>query len=449
MSRRPAVDVLRALPSAAAPLVEAALREADAKGMAVYLVGGPVRDWLLGRPVRDVDLIVEPEAGAGAEELARAAAPEGARVTPHPRFGTVVLQAGEVAIDLATVRREHYAHDGALPSVEPGGLEDDLRRRDFSVNALAVPLSRAARSRHSGVVDVDEGRRDLEQKRLRVLHRRSFHDDPTRALRAARLGPRLGFSLTRGSRNALRDALRDGAFGRVSGDRLRRELTKLFDDARLGLDPARALRLLADWHVLGALEPGLGVAPEAPLALRRLGRTIETPPWRRGRFRPWVAGLCLWLAPLPPNLRRRTLARFAVRGETAQRIAGFPRQRDQWLRGLDRARGRGAIDAVLGECDEEALHALHACAAPALRRRIARYAGEDRGRRTPVNGDDLLGVGLAGPAIGRALARIRAAHLDGAVKTREEALALARELVRRRGGSERPKRRGPRSRPSR
>jgi tRNA nucleotidyltransferase/poly(A) polymerase len=252
-------------------------------------------------------------------------------------------------------------------------------------------------------------------------------------LRAARLAPRLGFTLSRDSRTSLRDALRDGAFGRVSGDRLRREFVKIFNDAALGLDPARALRLLSEWHVLAALEPGLELDPAAVAPLRRLGRSIASPPWRHGRWRPWVAGLSLWLAPLAPNLRRRTLRRLSLRGETAKRVGAFAASCDSWVGAVERARGRGAVDAVLRQLDEEDLHALHATVAPAVRRRIVRFASEDRSRRLPINGDDLVSAGLEGPAIGRALARIRIAYLDGTVGDRNEALALAREFRRRRG----------------
>jgi tRNA nucleotidyltransferase (CCA-adding enzyme) len=426
-------EVLGSLPEASAALVRAVLEQADANAVCVHLVGGPVRDLLLGRAVRDVDLLVEAWDGGGALDLARALATSELQTSAHDRFGTVTLRAEKAAIDLATVRRETYAHDGALPAVEPGSLEEDLRRRDFTVNALALPLSAAARARYAGIIDVEEGLADLEQRRLRIVHPRSFHDDPTRALRAARLAPRLGFSVTRDTRSALRNALRDGAFGRVSGDRLRREFVKLFEDAVLGLDPARALRLLSDWHVLGALEPGLGVERAAAAPLRRIGRAVVEAPWQAGRWRPWVSGLAVWLATLPPALRRRTLRRFAVRGEQARRIADFPKARDAWLRGLARARGRGAIDAVLAGVDEESLHALHAWAPPALRRRIGRWAGQDRARRLPLTGSDLVEIGLSGPAVGRALLRIRTAYLDGALRTREEALALARELSRGRG----------------
>jgi tRNA nucleotidyltransferase (CCA-adding enzyme) len=423
---------LRAVPAALAPRLRAVIEAADARELAVYAVGGPVRDFLLARAIADLDLIVEPRAGESAETLGRAVTEDGVRLRQHDRFGTLSLEAASGVIDLANVRRETYAHAGALPTTEPGSLEDDLRRRDFSVNALALPLSRAARARHRGVIDVEEGLRDLEGKRLRVLHAASFRDDPTRALRAARLAPRLGFALTRDSRAALRDALRLGAFGRVSGERLRRELEKLFADATLGLDPTLALRLLEGWHVLAALEPGLALPRSAHAPLRRLGRAVGAPPWPGGRWRPWVSGLALWLAPLAPALRRRTLARFAVRGALVESICGFAKLREEKRKALARARGRGAIDAALGELEEEALHALWATAPPAARRRVTRFANEDRSRRLPLGGAELVAIGLAGPEIGRALARIRVAFLDGAVRTREEAVALARELGARR-----------------
>jgi len=430
--RRPRTgELLRGLPQGSAAVLRAVLQVADAHEVRVYLVGGPVRDWLLERRVADLDLVVETREGMDATALGAAVTGPAVRATTHERFGTVTLRSEGATVDIATLRRESYAHDGALPSVEVGTLEEDLLRRDFSVNALALPLSAAARSRHTGVIDAAEGLADLEQKRLRVMHPRSFHDDPTRALRAARLGPRLGFSLTRDTRSALRAALREGAFGRVSGDRLRREMTKLFDDASRGLDPTRALRLLHDWHVLGALEPGLVLDPAAGAPLRRLGRAIATEPWPAPRWRPWVSGLALWLAPLAPALRRRALKRLSVRGERAACIVAFPRARDTRLRALSAARGRGAVDAALVGLDEETLHALYAWASPAARRRIARWAEEDRTRRPPLSGNDLVAIGLAGPAVGRALARVRVAWLDGSVAGREEALVLARELSRR------------------
>ncbi len=427
-------ELLRGLPGAAQDLVEAvvaASRELDAR---VLIVGGPVRDVLLERPVRDIDLVVESRKGSAADaarSIAERAAPQGARVVEHGRFGTLRIEVGDTRLDIASMRSETYARPGALPDVAAGSLEDDMARRDFTVNALAVALEPGRGERALPVIDLVGGLDDLAARRLRVLHDRSFHDDPTRALRAARLAPRLGFSLARPTRAALRGALRDGAFGAVSGDRLRREIEKCFSDAVLGLDPPAALRRLAEWHVLTALEPGLTLPAESVTSLRRLGRAIAEPPWRAPRRRPWLSGMAIWLAPLSPALRRRSTARFSVRGDAAKRIAGFPRLRDTTLRQLGKARGRGAVDAVLSGVAEEELHALHAVAEPALRRRIERWAAEDRARRVPLTGNELLALGLEGPAVGRVLARVRAAFLDGAVANREEATALAEELARR------------------
>ena len=449
MTPATAATLRRELAPPAAALLDAVLGEAERHRIAVWLVGGPVRDLLLRRPVRDVDLVLElPEEG-GVEALARAAAPADARVTGHARFGTVRVTTSEAALDLAAARRERYARPGALPTVEPAPIDEDLRRRDFTVNALALALTAAARSGRPALLDPGGAVSDLEARVLRIFHARSFHDDPTRALRAARLGLRIGFRLSRASRSALRDALRDGAFGAVSGDRFRREIAKLFAEATLGQDPAAVLRLLDEWHVLGGLEPGLVVPRSAAPALRRLGRAADEIPEALGTERPWVAGLAAWLADLDATLRQRTLRRLAVRGEAAERIAEFPKRRAQWQRALARARGRGAVDTVLGPLDEESLLAFWSGADPAARRRIARWIREDRARQPPVTGADLVAAGVTGPAVGAALSRIRTAFLDGALRERDEALALAREVAAREAGRARRRARtgGTRARP--
>jgi tRNA nucleotidyltransferase (CCA-adding enzyme) len=426
--KRTALPIVEALPDAPRPLVAHVLAEAERRGLAVHLVGGPVRDFLLRRPLRDVDLMVEPRGEEGAAELARAAAPAGARVVDHERFGTVRMELDEIAIDLATARAEGYARPGALPTVRAGSLEEDLRRRDFTVNALAAPLTTAARRGRPAVIDPGTGLADLEAGVLRVFHPRSFHDDPTRALRAARLAPRLGFRLARSTGSALRGALRDGAFGGVTGERFRAELVKLFSDAPLGLDPSLALRWLADWHVLGAVEPGLSLPAEARAPLRRLGRAVADPPWAEPRLRPLSAGLMLWLAPIEPGLRRRALRRLAVQGAGAEAIERFPDARDEVLDGLAGHSGRGVCDALLASLSADERVAVFASAEPSARRRILRWAHEDREIAVPVKGEDLVALGLRGPAVGEVLAQLRVFWLDRAVRDRDELLALAVEL---------------------
>jgi tRNA nucleotidyltransferase (CCA-adding enzyme) len=443
-------EVLEAIPSGQARIFERVAQTAAQRGQALYLVGGPVRDLLLARPIRDLDLLVEEDARALGEAVVRAHPPIELRLESHARFGTLRLGTADAELDVARTRRERYEKPGALPEVEPGSLAEDVERRDFSVNALVLPVDAAAPAQAREVIDRVGGLEDLVEGRLRVLHERSFHDDPTRAFRGARLAVRLGFKLERTSRTALRDALRDGAFGAVSGERYRRELALVFEEPSRGVDAGRVLALLSENHVLSALEPGLVLTRDRQAPLRRLSRSIEAPEWPAGRWRPWLAGLSIWLAPLPAVTRRRTLERLAIRGEQAARILRFGREGERTLRALARARGRGAVDVLLSELAEESLQAVFALADVAIRRRILRWGAEDRRRRAPVVGTDLVELGLQGADVGRGLARIRAAFLDGEIANREEALVLALEIARRsqRAAGRRARQRGGKPRTS-
>ena len=418
MRRADAAAALRALPPALRPLVERLCAAGDRLELGVHLVGGPVRDLLLGRPLLDVDLLVEGSRAEAASLLARAALERDERIVAHARFGTVSVHAPAGVVDLAQARAERYATDGALPTVRAGTLEEDLRRRDFSVNALALPLNARARAGRPALVDPLGGRRDLAARTLRILHPRSFHDDPTRAWRAARFAARLGFALERGSRAALADARRAGAFERVSGERFRAELARGFADAQA--DPGRMLAALAAWGVLDALVPGLGV-PRA--ALRWLGLLLAAPP---PGLAPdaLLAGLMCWLAPETAALRRRLVARLALTGRPAERVLAFPALARRLGTALGRRASRGADDARLRALPAEELLALAAQARAPARRRILLHANEDRARVLPLDGSDLLALGLAGPALGRALAALRRAVLDGDVRDREQALAF-------------------------
>ena len=413
-------------------LLRRAVRAADDEGLPLYLVGGPVRDWLLGQPLRDLDLLLECDPDTLAR-LARALSTTDTPVEIHERFGTAHLDEDGAALDLASVRSERYARPGALPRVEPGTFDDDVRRRDFTINAMTVPLSRAARRRlpkptpEPPVIDLGGGQDDLARGVLRVFHPKSFHDDPTRALRAARLSARLGFRLVRGSRNALDEAIRDGAFDGVSGDRIRREFERLLDDARLGVDPVRALVTLERWGVLQELCAGLSI-PRAPRpALRRIARAVALPPWDLGDTRVWIAALAVWCEALPAGARKRWLARLAVRGARADWVLQAARGLRGDLARCARARGRGALDRELQGHTAEAWLALYAKADPPLRRRIVRWVKEDRTLRLPLGGRDLRDLALEGPELGAALAALRGALLDGKIATREEGLAFARE----------------------
>jgi tRNA nucleotidyltransferase (CCA-adding enzyme) len=404
------------------PLVQRIAERGETLGIGVHLVGGPVRDLLLGRPLVDVDLLVEARDGrhaSPAATLARRAARAGERSVAHPRFGTARLVAAGGSVDLAAARSEIYAKPGALPSVVPGTLEQDLARRDFSVNALAIPLNGVARKGRPALVDPLGGRLDLAARRLRILHARSFHDDPTRALRAARFASRLGFRLEAGSRRALGTAIAARVFDAVSGDRFRAELSRAFGDAEA--DVGTTLALLDRWPGLPALAAGLGPGPRP--ALRRLRTLLDASSLAA---EPLLAGLMVWLAPQPAPVRRRLVERLGMVGRPAARVLASPSVVRRLERSLSRPAPRSADDVRLAPVPHEERLACAAAASAAVRARILAHAAREQSLELPIDGRDLVALGFQGPAVGRALARVRAAVLDGAVSSRGEALAWVR-----------------------
>jgi len=221
-----------------------ALKTSGKNSGRIYLVGGPVRDVLLNAAINDLDFGVEGDAPALAQQLADEL---GGSVVTHPRFMTATLVMPDLRVDLVTARREVYPRPGDLPRVFPGSISEDLSRRDFSINALALPLW----EKTPQILDPEGGLADLDAGVVRVLHERSFRDDPTRLLRAARYEQRLGFELEDQTRHWLADAVAKGFLGRVSGDRIRHELARIFEEKQ----PRPGLRRAARLGVLAAIHP--------------------------------------------------------------------------------------------------------------------------------------------------------------------------------------------------
>ena len=238
------------VPKSIEPWLRRLGRLAKAQGLEAYAVGGCVRDWVLGAVrVTDVDVCVESHAphaasvGLQGVAFARAAARElGAQVIVHEQFGTATLEHRPrgVRIDVASARHEVYAKPAAYPTVSPGTLREDLFRRDFTVNAMAMAIGPRAFGR---LVDPFGGWRDLKAKRLRVLHAGSFVDDPSRILRAARFAARHGCVLEPQTARWLRQALAAGMLARLNRGRLRKELRRMLEEP----DPVACLARLGRW----------------------------------------------------------------------------------------------------------------------------------------------------------------------------------------------------------
>lgn len=377
-----------------------------------FLVGGAVRDLLLEREPVDIDITVEGDAEAVAERLAKAL--DGV-VTAHERFGTATVVAGGVdAVNLAQTRRETYPSPGALPEVEPAGLDEDLGRRDFTINAIAFALNG---DRAGELSDPHRGREDLSEGLIRILHPASFGDDPTRLLRAARYAARLGFALEPDSERRACAAAADSALATVSGPRIRDELVDLLAET----EAPRAVELLRDLGVDRALHPGLRGDPElvasAKLGAAETGGDAALTALAALMARSDDGGIDAWI----DRLGLASTGRDAVL-RAARRAPGLVDELRQQLRP---SRLRRLLD---GE-PPEVLALVLALGGPA--EPILDFVSRLSGARLEITGADLLAAGLPeSPAVGRALDETLARKLDGEVDGREDELRVALEIAR-------------------
>lgn len=376
-----------------------------------FLVGGAVRDLLLGRVPVDVDIAVDGDAEALAARLAVAL---GGQAVGHARFGTAtVIVDGVAAVNVARTRRERYPAPGALPEVEPATIGEDLERRDFTVNAMALALSGDDRGR---LHDPRGGRRDLQDRSIRVLHPGSFVDDPTRLLRAVRYAARLGFAIEADTERWARAAVAEGALDTVSGPRVRDELLDLLreHEAPRGVELLRALGLDR------ALDPGLRADPElvASVALAAAETGAD----------PALAGLAALAA---ASRDGRWIDRLGLGAGERDAVLSAARAAPALVERL-RAELRPSElrDALDGEPPELLALAL-ALGAPA--EPILDFVSRLSGARLEITGADLIAAGLPeSPALGRALDETLARKLDGDVHGREDELRVALAIARER-----------------
>ena len=389
--RRELAARVRALP-AARPLV-AHLRDGDG----VHLVGGAVRDLLLGGAPVDLDLVVEGDAAAVAASL-------GGELKAFDRFGTATVVLDGFSYDIARARRETYSHPGALPDVEPAPLAEDLLRRDFTVNAIALGLSGELTAAPAAL-------EDLDARRLRVLHDRSFIDDPTRLMRLARYASRLGFEVEPHTRELAGEAVAGGALGTVSGPRIGNELRLLARED----DPVAAMRGLAGLGLDRAIHPGFGIEDQ-DLARRALALLPDD--GRRDRL-----ALALAARGLPPAELAEMLESLAFEADDRDAILVAATRSEDAAGALSAARAPSEIAAAVAGAPPE-LVALAGALGPASQAR--EWLDTLRHVRLAIDGDDLLAAGVPeGPAIGRGLRAALAAKLDRDASGRDEELAAA------------------------
>ena len=389
-----------------------AVLEAGEDPAEAYLVGGTVRDLWLGRTPRDVDVVLVDPA-----DPAQIAGRLGARPTAHDRFGTATVSLEGLAAarcDLALARRERYPRPGALPQVEPAGIDEDLTRRDFTVNAIALGI---AGPRRGELIAVPDALQDLGAGQLRVLHDASFVDDPTRLLRLARYAGRLGYAVEPHTAALARAGLRDGVLDTISGPRLGAELELLLGES----DPVAALGALHALGIDAAIAPGFGVAD--PGLLQRALAGVEDE-------QDASLELAVALLDVRADRRRALLDRLGLDRRTRDRALAAAADAPALVQRIPVAGPPSQLYALL-PLDQPATIALaRVLAPPAAADAVARYQRAAAGVGLAIDGDDLLDAGIArGPAIGVGL---RAAFGGPARRPCPHPRATARGRSRRR-----------------
>lgn len=402
--------LIQDLPLQAGQVLFEIINAAEADELDMYLVGGSLRDLLMEHPSLDVDLTIEGDAPRLAQRVTPDSA--GVRCLIHSAFRTASLKGNGFRLDLTTARVETYRQPGALPSVRPGSLRDDLSRRDFAVNAMALALTGS----HAGdVIDPFDGRADLEAGLLRTLHEGSFRDDATRILRGARYESRLGFRL---ERRTLRWLKRDVSYlETTSGPRIREELIRSLREPQ----PERILLRLQQLGALAAIHPRLSFDNRRARAFAWLREMRGEP--------PTTAYVALLAWGLSPPEAAALAARLALTGRETEAVRATP-EAMALKRKLSREMKPSRVVALLSPLPAASVWALAASTRGRARQQALSYLRRWRHVRPLLDGHALLAIGAQeGPELGQVLRHLRAAKLDSGVRSRRDEETMARALL--------------------
>jgi tRNA nucleotidyltransferase (CCA-adding enzyme) len=399
------------LPRQLLELVKNTNWKAERIGQKVYIVGGAVRDLFLGFPNFDLDLVTEGNAISLAQQVAETSR---VRFITYPQFGTAKLKFSNYTLDIATARNETYIKPGALPTVSPGTIDEDLFRRDFSINAMAISLA----SRDYGeLLDPYHGKDDLEQRLIRVLHPKSFTDDATRILRAIRYEQRLGFRLELQTAQLLKHDT--SMLDTISGDRIRHELKLVLEERY----PELVVKRLSDLGVLEKIAPSLKgngwIAGKFHKA-----REISSPGQLPSLY------LCLLAYPLNEQEVEQFICYLHIPAKLAQTLRHTIRLKPQ-LHLLGKAPMKNSdIYNLLRDYSILAIqtNAIATDSAVAYSH-IQSFLTKLRYIKPCLAGEDLIKLGIStGPLVGKILEMLHKAKLDGEISTREEEERLVLSL---------------------
>ncbi len=397
----------------------------DSLGMAVYLVGGFVRDLLIGIDNLDMDVTVEGDAIFFAERFVEL---YGGRVRSHKKFGTAVLILhDDRKIDVASTRLEYYDSPGVLPTVERASLRHDLYRRDFTVNTLAICING---NRFGQLTDHFGGQQDIQERVVRVLHNLSFVEDPTRVFRAIRFEQRLGFHIAPHTENLMQSAVRMNLLEKLGGERLLSELVQIMREK----EPIAAITRMASFGLLPYIHPGLKLVAATERVLRETGQVMA---WLRllyleEKCEPWQVYLLALCDALSPQEFHDVSVRLAIPGRLALRLCS---QRHLVFSTLNAVKRRLKQSAEVqnsqvyywfsGLSLEMLAYLAARASSEQVRRFVSLYLTRLRAIVPVLNGEDLRELGLEpGPLFRRMKNRLLQARLNGVVSSRDEEVAL-------------------------
>ncbi len=415
------------LPGDVQTLLRTVSRTGAANHYNVFLVGGVVRDLLLGFCNLDLDVVVE---GKGID-FARILSKElKARVRSHSKFGTavVILPTGR-RIDVATARTEFYEHPAALPTVEMSSVRQDLYRRDFTINAMAIALSG---DRFGELLDYFGGVRDLDRRHVRILHNLSFVEDPTRIFRAVRFEGRYGFSMESQTEMLARRAVEMEIVGKLTNARVRDELIDIFlEPSPL---PLRALGRLEDLGALHTLHPDLSVTAGMRRRFELLDEYLNQA-WELtgGEVKTWLPGMAALLADLESREIEKWCNQMRLKRDDSVTIEQCHDSVPGIIGALSPPEtAPSRVVSLLDPLNEEALAYLYALGGDRVRARVEAYVRHWKNITIDIGGEDLAAMGLRpSPAYGEILKRVRAGILDDEISGRAQQLELAAELVKK------------------
>jgi tRNA nucleotidyltransferase (CCA-adding enzyme) len=405
---------------------------ADEGGVSLYLVGGVVRDLLLKRENWDLDLTVEGDGIAFARLVADR---YGAGLAVFERFATAQLVFPDgLKMDIATTRRESYAQPAILPTVQPASIEEDLYRRDFTINAIAVQLNPRQFGR---LLDPYGGQRDLRARTIRVLHVGSFQDDPTRLFRAIRFEQRFGFRLERTTLRLLAQAASTNLIQQLSGPRLKNEILLLFAEH----DPVRAIARLGQLKLLRFLHHRLCYTTTVKRVVTVVPKALA---WWTRRFPDSVIDRpIVYLMALSSESSAVVVAamirRLALSREQAKNVSAGGSLVD---RALKRLTNRGTVRPsqvyhLLADLSDEALVLLlakqvsvqHGVRVSLLKRHLVAYT-KNREIKTALTGRDLQAMGLKpGPQYKTILEKLLDTRIDGMITTEADERAFVQKRL--------------------